>query len=156
VAVSPMIGFSEEMGSSPETRATWYRNMQEKQPIRYRDQPGVWEVFRYDDVQRVLTDHSLFSVEITRMEGLADNETISALDPPRDRQIRSLVSQAFTPRRVEKLSPRIHSLVDGLLDQVIATGKMDLAQQLAFPFPILVVAEMLGIPPADHELFRRW
>jgi cytochrome P450 len=154
--VSPTIGFSTEMGSNPETRAKWYRDMQKRQPIRYRKDSGIWEVFRYDDVQRVLTDHAFFSVEFARMEGLADDEPISAIDPPRHRQIRSLVSQAFTPRRVASLATRIRSLVDGLLDQVIATGKVDLAQQFAFPFPIMVIAEMLGIPPEEHELFRRW
>ncbi len=149
-------GFREEMGSTPESRAIWFRTMQETQPIRYRTDGKFWEVFRYEDVQRVLADHATFSVHYIRLAGRPDVDSMSNTDPPAHRQLRNLVSQAFTPRYIARLAPRIRVIVDDLLNQVSATGNMDIAQQFAYLFPVRVIAEMLGVPPEDQEQFRRW
>ena len=149
-------GFSEEMGHTPQERATWFHKMQTSQPIRYRPDGGFWEVFRYEDVQRVLSDASTFSVEFVRIEGLPDIDDLGNTDPPLHRKLRNLVSQAFTPRRVAQLAPRIRSIVDELLDEAIANGQVDIAQQFAFPFPIRVIAELLGVPSEDKGKFLQW
>ena len=76
-------------------------------------------------------------------------------DPPRHRKLRGLVSQAFTPRIVAGLEPRIAELTTELLD---ATGgeRLDLIESLAYPLPVIVIAELLGIPSTDRPTFRRW
>jgi cytochrome P450 len=77
-------------------------------------------------------------------------------DPPRHTKLRMLISQAFTPRSIASLAPRIAQLARGLLDEVIERGEMDMALDFAVPLPMMVIAEMLGIPLADRAKFRQW
>ena len=72
------------------------------------------------------------------------------------RRLRRLVTRAFTPRMVEQLRPRIQEIADELIDAVESRGEMDLVDEFAFPLPITVIAELLGIPVADRDRFRRW
>ncbi len=132
----------------------WYRFMRESQPIRYEPRYGGWQVFRYDEVLRVLSDYAVFSSAF-RGQGPLGSSLIS-MDPPRHRQLRNLVTQAFTPRAVAQLSGRITAIVNDLLDRVIATGRMDVIDDLAYPLPVIVIAEMLGIPQEDRQRFKIW
>jgi cytochrome P450 len=72
------------------------------------------------------------------------------------RRLRRLVTKAFTPRMVEQLRPRIQEITDGLIDAVEARGEMNLVDEFAFPLPITVIAELLGVPAADRDSFRTW
>lgn len=137
-----------------------YEAMRHSEPVFQDQETGVWHVFRYDDVQRVLSEHATFS---SRIGGDNPSETgqlfaasLINTDPPRHRQLRSLVSQAFTPRSVEALGPRISELTDQLLDPVVAAGAADLIDQLAYPLPVIVIAELMGIPAADRDRFKEW
>jgi cytochrome P450 len=76
------------------------------------------------------------------------------MDPPRHRTLRALVSQAFTPRVVADLEPRIAALTTELLDE--AGERFDLVDALAYPLPVIVIADLLGVPTSDRALFRRW
>ena len=138
----------------------WYRSMRENAPVYFDKQQYMWHVFRYDDVQRVLSDYANFSSARGRGGSQNANQPLSAsmisMDPPRHRQLRALTAQAFTPRAVEALAPRIQSIVNELLDQVMATGRMDVIEDFSYPLPVIVIAELLGIPPADRERFKRW
>ncbi len=78
------------------------------------------------------------------------------VDPPDHTRLRGLLSKAFTPRMIEQLRPRIQQITDELLDAVQAQGNMDLIADFAFPLPITVISEMLGIPVADRQQFRAW
>ena len=78
------------------------------------------------------------------------------LDPPDHTRLRSLVAKAFTPRVVEAMRPRIQQIVDDLLDAVQASGRMDVMKDFAYPLPAIVIAEMLGVPPADRDRFTKW
>jgi pimeloyl-[acyl-carrier protein] synthase len=77
-------------------------------------------------------------------------------DPPDHTRLRTLVSKAFTPRVIEGLRPHIQQIVDGLLDRVRDRRAMDLIADLAFPLPVIVISEMLGVPAADRDRFRQW
>ena len=77
-------------------------------------------------------------------------------DPPDHTRLRRLVSKAFTPRMIEQLRPRIQQITDELLDAVQEQGAMDLIADFAYPLPITVIIEMLGIPVTDRQLFRSW
>ena len=135
----------------------WYHHMRESQPIQYQPQYRSWQVFRYDDVQRVLSDYSAFSSSFSggqRQDPLS--VSVISMDPPRHRQLRNLVTQAFTPRAVAQLSGRITTIVNDLLDRVIETGHMDVVSDLAYPLPVIVIAEMLGIPQEDRARFKVW
>src|SRR5579884_2165642 len=138
----------------------WYRQMRETQPVYHDPERGVWHVFRYADVARVLSDHATFSSDEGRYApGIGDsplNSSIIRMDPPRHRQLRALVSQAFTPRVVAQMEQRIQEITNQLLDQVAGKGEMDAIGDLAYPLPVTVIAELLGIPPELREDFKRW
>jgi cytochrome P450 len=138
-------------------------------------QPGldgetmIWFVTRYEDVAAVLLDDERF-VRDPRLaltpEQLAQGPSSPALeaienhmlnrDGDDHRRLRRLVTKAFTPKVVEGLRPRIQALADELLDAVESRGEMDLAAEFAFPLPITVIAELLGVPTADRDRFRVW
>jgi cytochrome P450 len=77
-------------------------------------------------------------------------------DPPDHTRLRGLVSKAFTPRVVEVLRPHIQQIVDGLLDRVESRGEMDLIEDFAYPLPVVVICEMLGVPVEDRDRFKSW
>jgi cytochrome P450 len=80
------------------------------------------------------------------------------LDPPDHTRLRGLVSKAFTPKMVERLRHRIEELVSGLLDQVEerGDGRMDVVADLAYPLPVVIICELMGVPAADHVTFQQW
>ncbi len=137
-----------------------YEQMRRESPVHVDPHTGVLSVFRYDDVQRVLSDYEAFSSERGGRDGASAMSALStsliSSDPPRHRQLRNLVTQAFTPRAVAQLAPRITTIIGELLDQVAAAGRMDFIGDLAEPLPVIVIAEMLGIPSAQRVQFKRW
>lgn len=138
----------------------WYRTMRASAPVRYDPGRGGWGIFRYDDVQEALSNHAVFSSQFHGDAPLHANAPIAAsmisTDPPRHRQLRSLVTQAFTPRAIEALTPRIGAIVDELLGAALPAGRFDAIHDLGEPLPVIVIAEMLGIPTADRERFKLW
>src|SRR5690606_9869664 len=78
------------------------------------------------------------------------------LDPPDHTRLRALVHKAFTPRVIEEMRPRIAQIAQGLLDEMAESNEADLLEAFAFPLPITVIAELLGVPSADQDKFRRW
>ena len=142
----------------------FYAAMRRDRPVARDEAHGLWAVYCYDDVRRVLTDYHAFSSEMRRSNDrqvapavrLLRGNSLLGTDPPRHRQLRDLVSRAFTPRAVASLEPRIAQITDELLDRVIGTGSMDLVRDLADPLPVTVIAEMLGIPAQERATFKRW
>ncbi len=145
----------------------WYRSMRASQPVHYRQQEQCWEVFRYDDVLRVLSDYKTFSSAFRFTEAdahPASEETASqpvgatmiALDPPRHDQQRGIVAHDFTPRALGRLAPRITQIAHDLLDQVTPTGSMDVVSDFSYPLPVIVIAELLGLPPDERPRFKAW
>lgn len=137
----------------------WYAAMRQSEPV-FLDQSGVWHVFQHAHVQRVLSEWQTFSSERSEPGGGPESALGASListDPPRHRQLRSLVTQAFTPRAVEDLAPSIASIVDSLLDQAAERGhEVDLIADLATPLPVTVIAQLLGIPVTDRARFKEW
>ncbi len=134
----------------------WYSMMRKTDPVHYYEQHGIWQVFRYDDVQHVLSNYAAFSSSFGGPKDNPLSNSLISMDPPRHRQLRNLVTQAFTPRSVARLSDRITTIVTELLDNVVATGHMDIVDDLSYPLPVIVIAEMLGIPQEDRERFKHW
>ena len=140
----------------------WYRSMRATQPVFFDPQYNAWHVFRYADVERVLTEYATFSSDPRTMEweGLTDDapilSSILRMDPPRHRQLRSLGTLAFTPRVVAQMEPRIRAITDTLLEQAPAAGEIDVIRDLAYPLPVTVIAELLGVPAELRADFKRW
>lgn len=85
-----------------------------------------------------------------------DNRPFLFRDPPDHTRLRGLVSKAFTPRMVEGLRPRVGAIVTELLDAALACGEMDAVADFAYPLPVRIICDMLGIPPADQARFQQW
>jgi len=164
-----------ELLLSPEGRRDpypRYHRVRELAPV-HESALGFWVLSRYDDCQFVLRDPRFGKGERDRVprQGLTP-EAVAALDyfesrppsmlflnPPDHTRLRNLVSKAFTPRTVERLRPHVVRLVDEILDG-IDTGPSgaatDVMTSLAFPLPVTVIGEMLGVPTADRAGFQSW
>ncbi len=114
----------------------------------------------HPETSAILSDPRVFSSDLSALQPAQDDLALFQrgnfvrMDPPQHRKLRTLVSQAFTPKVVGRLEPRISELTTQLLDQ--AGERFDLIDALAYPLPVIVIAELLGIPTADQELFRTW
>ncbi|MFI7453643.1 cytochrome P450 [Nonomuraea sp. NPDC049714] len=134
---------------------------------RYVDGTPIWLVTGYDESVAVLTDPR-FSSDVTKQSKLdvasaaglpADvapylMRTLGVYDPPDHTRLRRLVSREFTARRVESLRPRIQEITDELLDGL--PGEFDLIERFAYPLPIQVICELLGVPARDRDTWRTW
>lgn len=121
--------------------------------------PGTWLVFGYEDCLAILKDNRTWSSEFQRPQNSEEAPPPPSMlgsDPPRHARLRGLVSQAFTPKMVDALEPRIREIADELLSARLRTGSMDLVHDLADPLPVIVIAEILGIPSADRTMFKVW
>ena len=132
-----------------------YEQLRQKDPVHRMRLIEAWALTRYEDVQDVLIDHKRFT-NAERNYDYMQYRTFLDLDPPDHTRLRGLVSKAFTPRAVRELGPRIQELVDELLDAVAGKDRIDLISDFAFPLPVIVIAEMLGVPAQDRARFREW
>ena len=153
-----------------------YAAMREHDPVLR--QPGldgetpIWFLTRYHDVVAMLLDderfvldrrNALTSEELAaqpsplppELEELIERHVLTT-DGDDHRRLRRLVTKAFTPKMVERLRPRIQEIADGLVDEMEPRGEADLVDAFAFPLPIIVIAELLGIPAEDRDRFRVW
>jgi cytochrome P450 len=137
----------------------WLRDKRDSSPIYFDETIHAWRVFRYDDILRILRDSASFSNDMPRVmpQQSFTRGNVAMMDPPKHTQIRAIVSRAFTSRVVALLEPRVAEITNQLLDAAAARGnEIDLIEDLAYPMPVMVIADLLGVPRADQELFRRW
>ncbi|SEP25793.1 cytochrome P450 family protein [Trujillonella endophytica] len=121
-------------------------------------------VTRYHDARAALSDPRLSKdlyragdtyLEVFGMKARQINTNMLNSDPPEHTRLRRLVSQAFTPRRIEAMRPRVEQVVETLLDRIAPTGRTDFVDDVALRLPLAVIGDLLGIPPADHEEILR-
>jgi cytochrome P450 len=146
---------SHALEEVPQTYS-WFEEMRTQHPVFYNERMHLWQVFRYEDVSAVITDYNRFSSQAFGVTGSFLKDTLIEKDPPDHRKLRNLVNLAFTPRAVARLSDRITQITQELLDQVRLQGKMDIVSDFAFPLPAKVIAELLGVPSEDWDIFQRW
>ncbi|PUA35690.1 cytochrome P450 [Paenibacillus elgii] len=133
----------------------FFRQCRESTPVRYDTQRECWDIFRYEDVYNVLKDPATFS-SVRPIKGPVLLGSIIGMDPPKHMQMRGIVSKAFTPKSIEELGPRIASITEELLNAVVNEEATNLVHDLAVPLPVIVIAELLGIPAQDRRLFKEW
>jgi cytochrome P450 len=138
--------------------------MRERDPVHRNDSIRAWFLTRHADVNDLLRDER-FSSDGTQGERYVappagrgrPGRSMLVVDPPDHTRLRNLVSKAFTPRMVERLRPRIESIAADLVEGLASGGpEADLIGRFAYPLPVIVIAEMLGVPARDRAQFQEW
>jgi cytochrome P450 len=139
-----------------------YAHLRAAQPVHCVTLPSGrrrWLITCYDDAERALRDPRLVKAippgDLPAEVRPLMNHMLNS-DPPNHTRLRTLVHKAFSPRLIGRLRPRIQQIADELLDPVIHTGHMDVIDDYAFPLPIMVITELLGIPSTECAQFREW
>ncbi len=158
--------FSQLFTADPHATLAALRRESPVRPIALPTGVTGWLVTRYADVRQALTDPRLSKGGLVSPVGYAvalpdevqrgANRHVLSVDPPDHTRLRRLVASAFTVRRVEALRPRVQEITDGLLDAIDGRDRFDLLDELAFPLPMRVICELLGVPLADWDAFRAW
>jgi cytochrome P450 len=149
----------------------FYEQLRNYDPIHWDEEFGFWVLTHYSDIDALYTDERFSRAQglMRGFERLSPTEkqiaepvyqsfskTVFYADPPYHTHLRGLMNHAFTPRRVERLRPAIQKLVNELLDAAQAGGAPDMIQDLAYPLPVMVIAELLGLPASDRSQFKKW
>ncbi|HCK64703.1 MAG TPA: cytochrome P450 [Anaerolineae bacterium] len=147
----------------------FYERLRTQDPIHWDDEMGFWVFTRYDDIASLYLDERFSRAQglMRNFERLHENEkqiaqpvyhsfskTVFYSDPPYHTHLRGLMNHAFTPRYVERLRPFIQQTVNDLLDAT--QNEMDVIHDLAYPLPVMVIAELIGLPPSDRNKFKTW
>lgn len=148
-----------------------YHRLRAESPV-LRDRRFGWVLTRYDDVAAILRDPRAsarrplpdepipaqlrpLAREVREIRHL-QSSWLLCTDPPRHTRLRALVQAAFTPRVVDAMRRRVQQVVDELLGAVQSAGRMDVIADLAYPLPATIIADLLGVPPADRDAFKGW
>jgi cytochrome P450 len=146
----------------------FYARLRSRDPV-HREGDG-WVLTRHADVVAALHDPRLSAARMgwdiseapdAEREALTPlfrrlSRWMGFLDPPDHTRLRGRVYRAFTPRVIEALRPNTQQIVDGVLNTALQAGGMDVIRDLAYPLPVIVIAEMLGLPTGDRERLKRW
>ena len=142
-----------------------------EQPVFHAPEFDLWVVTRHEDVLAVLRDHETFSsagalrsspgpfppeVRQVLADGWPEMPYIIELDPPLHDRIRGLVTRAFTPRRIAELEPAIQAIAAELVGELAPLGRADVIERFAWPLPLRVLGELLGLPRDDLPRLHRW
>lgn len=154
---------------SPEFREDpypFYQASRERGPVAQVDPIGAWLVTGYDSVVEVLKNPAIYSSEAMRgammQIEVGDSEDegpppmVITTDPPKHDRLRNLVNRGFTPSRIALLEPRIREIAWEVFAATDTRGEFDLMAELAVPFPVRVIAELLGVDPDRFPDFKRW
>ncbi len=139
-----------------------YSALRRRDPVHWDETHQLWVMTRYADVAAALVNPALVrgggEVTVETDDPLRKVLTRMMLfsEPPRHTRLRSLANRAFTPRRVEGMRPRIQAIVEELFEGIGGRQELDLIEDLAYPLPVIVVSELLSLPRADMDRFKRW
>jgi cytochrome P450 len=136
----------------------YYRLLQREAPVHVVEKYGFYVLSRYDDVVTAAQDWEHFSTTWGPGPQRVESPVASILqsDPPQHTRLRSIISKAFTPRAVLACEPLVDEFAHECVDRILAQGQTDLIDEYAIPIPVVVIAEMLGVPREDRALFRKW
>ncbi|HEX7444325.1 MAG TPA: cytochrome P450 [Acidimicrobiales bacterium] len=145
----------------------WFAFLRQNAPVWWQEEadgPGFWAVTTLAEATQVNRDYEHFSSarQATYLWDLAEDDLAQQqlimlnMDPPLHTRYRRLVNKGFTPRMVNQLHERIHVATDDIIDQVIETGSADFVTDLAAELPLVVIAELLGVPNEDRHRMFDW
>jgi cytochrome P450 len=158
----------------PEIRTNpypFYEQIRLEDPVHWDQEMNFWVLGRYEDIASLYTDErfsraqglmrgferlSIEDQQIAQPVYHSFSKTVFYADPPYHTHLRGLMNHAFTPRRVEQLRPYVQRIVDDLLNAAQSKPEVDLIHDLAYPLPVMVIAELLGLPAGDRARFKGW
>lgn len=130
-----------------------YNRIRKTSPVRYDDERKCFDIFSYEDVQFVLKNPKLFS---SKRGGNMEGKSILTMDPPRHTKMRAIVNKAFTPKAVKELEPHIEEVTAFLFNEAKQKELFDVVDDLAAPLPVIIIAELLGVPAEDRLMFKHY
>jgi len=145
----------------------WYAEMRGDSPVRFDEERSVYDVFRYDDVQEVATNHQAFSSSsgatntidllLNAREETERTETLASLDPPEHTEYRDIIEEVFRPAYLERHRDQFETQAEEFVAEAISgKDEIDFVEDVAWHFPVTVIAELIGIPPEEREQFKTW
>lgn len=139
----------------------WLRGQSPEKLVELDETTGIWNIYGYPECVAALSDPATFSNDVGRLFPVSYDPSLDAgdftqMDPPEHRKFRGLVNHAFTPNLVSGLQRRVAELTHELLDEHIARGRFEFVSDFAFALPVVMIAELLGVPGSDRYLFRQW
>ncbi len=135
----------------------WDAKMRREAPVFYDAEQQTWFVFGYENVKQAFANWQMFSSKVPHPPEQTDfTQSLNFIDPPKHRSLRTLVAKVFTARRVEALTPRMSLIVNELLDRFQDRGQTDFVRDFAVPLPVVVIAEILGVPLERQSDFKHW
>jgi cytochrome P450 len=136
-----------------------YRRLREEDPVHYSDVIRSWVLTRYEDVVAAFTDTHFSSNRTTARKFKGTPRTAGGTfqtDPPQHTRVRNLANKAFSPKAIESMQTRVEAIVATLLDRLADNEEVDIIDRFAYPIPMTVISEIIGVPSADHAMFQRW
>lgn len=137
-----------------------YQRARRDHPVFLHESFPIVSVFRYADVQAILKDPQTFSSEFPPPPGVTREDlpppSMLGQNPPAHTRLRSLVNQAFTPRIIRGLEPRLREVANELLDAALEKEEVDFVAAMTYPLPVIAIAEILGVPAEDRDQFKGW
>jgi cholest-4-en-3-one 26-monooxygenase len=155
-----------EIGGFPDAG---FRRLRRESPVHWHEDPydgvpGFWAITKYDDVVHVSRSPELFSsyARTSMFEEFTDDDValyrlmMLFMDPPQHTKQRSFVNKGFTPRMVKQLEEHVRDVANRLIDEVVTRGQACFVQDIAAPFPLYVICELIGAPVADRQKVFDW
>jgi cytochrome P450 len=145
---------------STDPEAT-FADLRANDPVHWYADGGFWALTRHADVMAVSRDPQRFRsgagvLMQDRTRAVTPDQSILFMDPPEHARYRKIVSTQFTPRKVAALEDRVRALTSEVFDAIDPGTEIDLVDAVTAPVPMLVIAELLGVPTEDRDRFRRW
>lgn len=149
----------------------YFAHMRANDPVHWNEHYRAWFVYRYDDVMSALRNPALssdrvrpiFETKLSAQQQRERKPTFDILgnwmvfmDPPEHTRLRKMVMPAFAPKAVAAMRPRVEEVVRQTLDEVAGRTELDLVTDVAYPIPAVVIAELMGVPSRDRDLFKQW
>jgi cytochrome P450 len=157
--------FSVEFFEDPWDMYRWLRD---EAPVYHNERLGFWALSRYEDCVLAARDVATFTstrgvnlaqllrAEFGEVAQSGDLPLMIMMDPPEHERMRKLVSRAFTPRRIAEWEPVVQRIVGGFLDDLAGATAFDVTRDVAGPFPVEVISEIMGVPAGDRQQVRHW
>jgi cytochrome P450 len=164
-AAEDAVGHTEILPQGAEPNAeffAWLQRMRDTEPVSFDPTTGLWSVFGREEAVQVMTSPDVFVNDLSSLTPPQEDYdvffkgNIAAMDEPRHRKFRQLVQKVFSARYIAGLEEKLTGIATGLVDSITGQERFDIAASLAFPFPVTVIADILGADLEDTDKFAAW